>query len=271
MDKRTTILLGLLAIGAMVALLAYPAVAGKDQHEQHGQAARRACGAEAAQPVAAAEAKSCGVKTEEAVASANGKKSCGAGAVASKVGKSCPARQMAGILASSDGKAEAKSCGHCKKAKGCGGCKQAAQSDSVCAKCTHGKLSAALDKLDAVESAVKSGDTEAALQALAAARKAIRPVARRSEAVVASADAGKGKAHKHHAHKQESPKPEAKEAKYVNRTCPIMGNPIQHDSVKPQLVRQHKGQAVAFCCGGCPAAWDRLSAEQKATKLSEAK
>ncbi len=263
MNKRTTILLGLLAIGAMVSLLAYPAVAGKDQNEQSGHVAKRACGAGSAEAVAASDGKSCPARAGNVMASADGTKSCGTAAVASKAGKSCPAGQMAGILASADDKAEgrscgsckkAKSCGDCDKAKSCGGCKQAAKGG-------HGELSAALEKLDAVEAAVKSGDKDAALKALAGARKALRPMVRRSEAALATVEPAQGKAHKDHEHK----------ARYVNSSCPIMGSPIQPASVKPHLVRQYKGQAVAFCCGGCPDRWDKLSAEQKAAKLSKAK
>ena len=54
---------------------------------------------------------------------------------------------------------------------------------------------------------------------------------------------------------------------FANDRCPMMGSPIQAENVKPDLVRTYKGQKVAFCCAGCPAAWDRLSEAQKAAKL----
>jgi len=48
-----------------------------------------------------------------------------------------------------------------------------------------------------------------------------------------------------------------------------MNSPIQPERVnKENLVREFQGQKVAFCCGGCPAAWDRLSDSEKQQKLS---
>ncbi len=57
---------------------------------------------------------------------------------------------------------------------------------------------------------------------------------------------------------------------FVNVTCPMMGSPIDPNNVTPELVRMHKGKKVAFCCGGCPAAWDKLSEAQKEAKLQKA-
>lgn len=57
---------------------------------------------------------------------------------------------------------------------------------------------------------------------------------------------------------------------FVNVTCPIMGSAIDPKNVAPELVRLHKGKKVAFCCGGCPVAWDKLSEAQKDAKLREA-
>jgi hypothetical protein len=54
---------------------------------------------------------------------------------------------------------------------------------------------------------------------------------------------------------------------FVNTRCPIMGTPINSAKVKPNLIRDYKGQKVAFCCGGCPAAWDKLSDAEKDAKL----
>ena len=58
--------------------------------------------------------------------------------------------------------------------------------------------------------------------------------------------------------------------KFANTVCPIMGAPINPDRVAANLVREYNGQKVAFCCAGCPAAWDQLSAADKASKLKEA-
>ncbi len=56
----------------------------------------------------------------------------------------------------------------------------------------------------------------------------------------------------------------------VNATCPIMGSPIDPQAVTPALSRTFQGRTVAFCCGGCPAQWDRLSDAQKLQKLKAA-
>ena len=57
---------------------------------------------------------------------------------------------------------------------------------------------------------------------------------------------------------------------FANTNCPIMGTPIQATSVPPSLTRSLNGQMVAFCCPGCPAAWDRLSPAEKVAKLTAA-
>jgi len=58
--------------------------------------------------------------------------------------------------------------------------------------------------------------------------------------------------------------------KFANTVCPIMGSPINPDKVPANLVREYKGEKVAFCCAGCPAAWDQLSDAEKTTKLKQA-
>ena len=55
---------------------------------------------------------------------------------------------------------------------------------------------------------------------------------------------------------------------YANVRCPIMSNPIVPANVTQSLTREHKGQKVAFCCGGCPGAWDKLSDADKDAKLA---
>lgn len=57
---------------------------------------------------------------------------------------------------------------------------------------------------------------------------------------------------------------------WANVTCPMMGSPIDPKNVSPELVRVFEGKRVAFCCGGCPTAWDKLSEAQKRAKLREA-
>jgi hypothetical protein len=58
-------------------------------------------------------------------------------------------------------------------------------------------------------------------------------------------------------------------SKPVNALCPIMGGKVDPDKTPAELTRQFQGQTVGFCCGGCPASWDRLTDEQKAAKLAK--
>ena len=57
----------------------------------------------------------------------------------------------------------------------------------------------------------------------------------------------------------------------VNITCPIMGNEIDPEKITADLVREYKGEKVAFCCAGCPDKWDALSDEDKVAKLAAVK
>ncbi len=59
--------------------------------------------------------------------------------------------------------------------------------------------------------------------------------------------------------------------KFANVRCPIMGSPINPEKVANDLIREYKGQKVAFCCGGCPAAWEKLTYAEKNAKLSKVK
>jgi len=58
---------------------------------------------------------------------------------------------------------------------------------------------------------------------------------------------------------------------FVNSRCPIMGSPIDRDKVDASLTRDYNGQKIAFCCGGCPSVWDKLTDAQKQAKLSGVK
>lgn len=51
--------------------------------------------------------------------------------------------------------------------------------------------------------------------------------------------------------------------RFANSHCPIMGLPIEVSAVDESLIRDHTGWKVAFCCAGCPKAWDRLNDAQK--------
>ena len=63
--------------------------------------------------------------------------------------------------------------------------------------------------------------------------------------------------------------PSAAAATFANTHCPIMGSPIDPAAVPAHLTREFKGKKVAFCCGGCPAAWDKLTDDQKQAKLDK--
>jgi hypothetical protein len=49
------------------------------------------------------------------------------------------------------------------------------------------------------------------------------------------------------------------------------GNAIDPAHVPDSLTRDYKGQRVAFCCGMCPPAWDKLSDAEKDKKLEAVK
>ena len=57
---------------------------------------------------------------------------------------------------------------------------------------------------------------------------------------------------------------------FANNLCPIMGAPINAEKVTKNLIRDYKGQKVAFCCAGCPTTWDKFTAAQKQAKLAKA-
>lgn len=52
-----------------------------------------------------------------------------------------------------------------------------------------------------------------------------------------------------------------------NLRCPIMGSPINLEMVGESLTRDYNGRKVAFCCAGCPSAWDKLSDAEKQAKV----
>jgi len=58
---------------------------------------------------------------------------------------------------------------------------------------------------------------------------------------------------------------------FANSLCPIMSSPINPETVTKNLIRNYKGQKVAFCCAGCPSTWDKLTDAQKQAKLVKAK
>ncbi len=107
----------------------------------------------------------------------------------------------------------------------------------------HAHLAAALKAVDAATKAVESGDKKAALAELAKLRKDLTA----AQKIV--------------------PKPTPH---FANVRCPIKGTPINPEKVTPALTREFHGQMVAFCCGGCPEAWDKLTDAEKQAKLAAA-
>ena len=57
---------------------------------------------------------------------------------------------------------------------------------------------------------------------------------------------------------------------FANTKCPIMGGAVDV-KLAGDDVRMWKGMKVGFCCGGCPAAWDKLNDQEKQAKLDAAK
>ena len=55
-------------------------------------------------------------------------------------------------------------------------------------------------------------------------------------------------------------------AAIVNTKCPMM--PTRDVPADTELTRTFQGKTVGFCCAGCPAKWDALSDEEKATRLA---
>jgi len=105
-------------------------------------------------------------------------------------------------------------------------------------------LSAAIKSIDQAVGAVETGDKETALTQLKSARQLITQAHQALERRI--------------------------EPKFANVKCPIQGTPINPDKVTDQLIREYKGQKIAFCCAGCPQAWDKLTDAEKEAKLIEA-
>lgn len=51
----------------------------------------------------------------------------------------------------------------------------------------------------------------------------------------------------------------------VNKVCPVMGG-----EVDPAVTVAWDGKTVGFCCAGCIPGFEKLSDEEKATKLADA-
>lgn len=146
----------------------------------------------------------------------------------------------------SEGKGHGKE--HCdKQAKACGE-KSDCDADKECHRgkahrhgARDGHVQKALAHLDKAQQALDSGDHEALEEHIAQARQILED---HHQMMLAAQPA-------------------------VNSSCPFMGREIDPENVPASLTRYHNGRKIGFCCGGCPKQWDRLSDEQKDSKLQE--
>ncbi len=103
------------------------------------------------------------------------------------------------------------------------------------------KLSQAMKAIDKAVKSIEADNKDKALAELAEAKKLV------AACHLGMSQIGKGK--------------------IVNARCPIMGSKLDPNRVPEKLTRTYMGKKVGFCCGGCPAAWDKLSKTEKAEKL----
>ena len=106
--------------------------------------------------------------------------------------------------------------------------------------------------LAAARKAADAGDAKAAAIEIAKAQQLLTGMQKRMPALKPAAG------------------PVGKAGKIVNTRCPIMGNKVNVERIPANLTREFKGKKVGFCCGGCPAAWDKLPDAVKTTKLKAA-
>lgn len=148
-------------------------------------------------------------------------------------------------------------------AAGCGGCGGCGSSPRVATSAVS--TAAPACPVCQVKSSQKKHVT-AALEALGAAKKA----ADAGDAKTASAQIAKAQTHLGLVQKEITEKCSlcaADDGKIVNVRCPIMGSKVNPDKISSKLIREFEGQKVGFCCGGCPAAWDKLSDAARDEKL----
>lgn len=136
-------------------------------------------------------------------------------------------------------KADKPACNHADKAK--------PAADDHCAKAPDTQIDAgtknladALSAIELAKKAIQDGDTPLTLAQLEKAQALISHVVKNAD--------------KH-------------AVAFTNTVCPIMGSKINAAKVPDSLVREYKGQKVAFCCGGCPDQWDKLTDAERDAKL----
>ena len=59
----------------------------------------------------------------------------------------------------------------------------------------------------------------------------------------------------------------AKVVTVVNDKCPMTGKAFDAAKLTDDRIRTFKDMKVGFCCGHCPAAWDKLTDAEKDAKL----
>jgi len=101
---------------------------------------------------------------------------------------------------------------------------------------------------------LEAGKTSSALAELKRAKDLVARLQTQASATSRPADRVSG------------PAPAGK-AGFINTKCPIMGGSINPAKVPERLIREYKGRKVAFCCGGCPSKWDKLSDAEKDARL----
>jgi len=138
-------------------------------------------------------------------------------------------------------------------ASSCCGSKAAAKPAAAKATSAHhgpeqalARLAGTLKAIDAAAEAVKAGKKDEALARLAEARKTVSEM---HAGLAAHAKPVKGIA--------------------ANVRCPIMGGKLNWPKITAKLTREYNGKTVGFCCGGCPARWDKLTDKQKDAALAK--
>jgi len=106
-------------------------------------------------------------------------------------------------------------------------------------------ISAATAAIKAATEAIDKGDTQAAKSELEKADKLLATVHKSMEENI-------------------------EKMPCVNARCPISGKPVDTMDRPKDCTRMYKGMKVGFCCPNCPPAWDKLTDEEKDTKLKGA-
>jgi iron-sulfur cluster repair protein YtfE (RIC family) len=134
----------------------------------------------------------------------------------------------------------------------CTACKKTGTMCSHCQQKHHqADIKALKTHIEAARAAVTAGESKTALAELDKAHGLVAKLAA------------------YHAPKEA--KATAKTGAIINTRCPMMGREIDPANVPENLVREFNGRKVGFCCGGCPAAWDKLSETDKQARLEKAK